>query len=399
MAFQKLSILPFLKMLPERMKRIKAASGTSLPSKDAYTPNRLAKALHPGVQYVKIVKIEDQAAGCRRYWLSPDPEKGTTALAWFSAGQYVSVRLQVGSVRLSRPYSLCSAPRQTLEGLYAITVQPVEGGLASRFIHDNWAVGTQVTLSEPLGDFTYEPLRDAPHVVAVTGGSGITPIYSLAQAIADGDEDADLTILYGTKALSDALFRQELEDLCARCSRVRLVHVLSEEQGDGCEKGFISAELIQKYAPRGDYSLFVCGPQAMRRFLDEQLPELGLPQKFIRNELFGECINPGAAPDYPGARSPEFHMTVRMAGKTYSVTAPADTTVLRSLENAGIAAPAHCRSGECGWCHSQLLGGQVYTPRALDGRREADKLYGYFHPCCSFPLSDLVIEVPPVPEY
>lgn len=399
MGIKKLSILPFLKMLPERMKRIKAFSGTSLPSKDRYAPNRLAKALHPKVQYAKVVKITEEAAGCKRYWLAPDPEKGTASLAWFSAGQYVSVRLQVGPVKLSRPYSLCSSPRQSLEGLYAITVQPVEGGLASRFIHDNWAVGTQVTLSEPLGEFTYEPLRDAPHVVAVTGGSGITPIYSLAQAIADGDEDADLVILYGTKTLSDALFRQELEALCARCSQVRLVHVLSEEQGDGCEHGFISAELIQKYAPAGDYSLFICGPQAMRRFLQEQLGHLGLRQKFIRQELFGECMDPGSAPDYPGARSPEFHMTVRMAGKTYSVTAPADTTVLRSLENAGIAAPAHCRSGECGWCHSQLLGGQVYTPGAQDGRREADKLYGYFHPCCSFPLSDLTIEVPPVPEY
>ena len=110
-------------------------------------------------------------------------------------------------------------------------------------------------------------------------------------------------------------------------------------------------------------------------------------------------MDPGEFPDYPGVSRPTFHITVRMAGRTYSVTAPADATVLRSLENAGIAAPAHCRSGECGWCHSQLLGGQVYTPRSLDGRREADKTYGYFHPCCSFPLSDLTIEVPPVPEY
>lgn len=399
MGIKKLSILPFLKMLPERIKRIKAFSGSSLPSKDRYTPNRLAKALHPQVQYAKVVKITEEAAGCRRYWLAPDEDKGTTALAWFSAGQYVSVQLQVGSVKLSRPYSLCSAPRQSLEGLYAITVQRVDGGLASQFIHDNWAVGTKVALSAPLGEFTYEPLRDAPTVLAVTGGSGITPIYALAQAIADGDEDADLTILYGTRALSDALFRQELEALCARCSRLKLVHVLSHEKHDGCENGFITAELIRKYAPQGDYSLFICGPQAMRRFLQEQLGHLGLRQKFIRNELFGECMDPGVFPDYPGASRPTFHITVRMAGRTYSVTAPADTTVLRSLENAGIAAPAHCRSGECGWCHSQLLGGQVYIPRSLDGRREADKTYGYFHPCCSFPLSDLTIEVPPVPEY
>ena len=73
-----------------------------------------------------------------------------------------------------------------------------------------------------------------------------------------------------------------------------------------------------------------------------------------------------------------------------------DTSLLRTMEAAGIAAPAHCRSGECGWCHSKLVSGEVYTPKSVDGRREADYIYGYIHPCCAFPLSDLVIEVPPM---
>ena len=68
----------------------------------------------------------------------------------------------------------------------------------------------------------------------------------------------------------------------------------------------------------------------------------------------------------------------------------------KEQEAAGIAAPAHCRSGECGWCHSKLVSGEIYAPKSVDGRREADLLYGYIHPCCSFPLSDLTIEVAPV---
>ena len=70
------------------------------------------------------------------------------------------------------------------------------------------------------------------------------------------------------------------------------------------------------------------------------------------------------------------------------------SAILRSLEANGIAAPAHCRSGECGWCHSKLCSGEVYCPKSMDGRREADYIYGYIHPCCSFPLTDLVIDVP-----
>ena len=83
-------------------------------------------------------------------------------------------------------------------------------------------------------------------------------------------------------------------------------------------------------------------------------------------------------------------------GNQQTIPARADTSLLRTMESAGIAAPAHCRSGECGWCHSRLVAGEVYTPKSVDGRREADLIYGYIHPCCAFPLSDLTIEVPPV---
>jgi len=47
---------------------------------------------------------------------------------------------------------------------------------------------------------------------------------------------------------------------------------------------------------------------------------------------------------------------------------------------------------------SRLVSGEVYTPKSADGRREADLIYGYIHPCCAFPLSDVVIDVPPVVE-
>ena len=45
-----------------------------------------------------------------------------------------------------------------------------------------------VTLSSPLGEFVYLPIRDGRTVIGVAGGSGITPFHSFAKAIADGDE-------------------------------------------------------------------------------------------------------------------------------------------------------------------------------------------------------------------
>ena len=393
---RKLNPMDFTKMNPTRQAKIESAPAAALPGLDSYVPNKIAKALHPDVQHVKVVKIEEEACNSKRYYLAPNAEKGTTSLAWFSAGQYLSVTLKIGNMTLTRPYSLASSPREALEGIYMLTIQKVEGGLASQFIHDNWHVGTEVAVSEPLGHFTYEPLRDAATVVGVVGGSSITPFRSLAKAIADGDEDCDLVIIYGSRTLADTMFQEDLKALEASCPRIKLVNVFSHEEREGYEHGFITADLIRKYAPEGEYSLFVCGPQVMRNFVDKEIETLGLRRKFIRNELFGEYFGPAKEADYPENVAPAFRVTVRIAGKEQTITASSDVSLLRSLEAAGIAAPAHCRSGECGWCHSKLVSGEVYTPKSVDGRREADYIYGYIHPCCSFPLSDLTIEVPPV---
>ena len=390
----KLNPMDFTKMNPTRQAKIEAAPAKELPATDSYVPNKIAKALHPGKQYVKVAEVVEQSADTKTFWLEANEAKGTKALAWFSAGQYLSVTLEIGSMKLTRPYSLSSSPREALAGRYGLTIKRVKDGLASNYILDNWTVGTEVTVSEPLGVFTYEPLRDAKTIIGIAGGSGITPFRSLAKAIADGDEDAEMILLYGSRTLADAVFQEEFKAL--EGPKFKLINVLSNEAQDGCEQGFITAELIKKYAPAGDYSIFLCGPQAMYEFVDKEIATLGLRKKFIRHELFGEYFNPAKEADYPKDVAPEFKITVRIAGTEQTITAPADTSILRSLEAAGIAAPAHCRSGECGWCHSKLCSGEVYCPKSVDVRREADYIYGYIHPCCSFPLSDLVIEVPPV---
>ncbi|MBT3319579.1 MAG: 2Fe-2S iron-sulfur cluster binding domain-containing protein [Clostridia bacterium] len=64
------------------------------------------------------------------------------------------------------------------------------------------------------------------------------------------------------------------------------------------------------------------------------------------------------------------------------------------IERAKVAAPSKCRTGECGYCRSRLISGDVFIPEDTDGRRAADKIHGYIHPCASFPISDIVIEIP-----
>ncbi len=393
--FKKLKGSKFIKMLPDRQERFQSAKAELPTFSDNATA--LAKALHPKKQFLKIADVRVMSEDCKTFTLVPDEEKGTTSLAYFGAGKYLTVFETINNMPITRAYSISSSPKDSLEGKYTLTIKLVEGGLMSRYIFDTWEVGTRVQVSAPAGNFEYQPLRDADTVICIAGGSGITPFVSMANAIADGDEDFNMVLLYGSRNYENILFRQELADLEKKCDKIKVVHVLSDEEKEieGTEKGFITAELIKKYAPADkEYCIFLCGPQQMYAFVDKELEKLNLPKKFVRHEMFGEFHNPASQEDYPDNVPETVKITVTIQSETQTVEGSSADTVLQILEKNGISAPARCRSGECGFCHSHLLSGKVYVPKHLEYRRLADFKFDCFHPCCSFPLTDLVIDVP-----
>lgn len=376
----------------ERAARIDAASTAAIPQLNPV--NRLAKRLHPDRQYMRIAQVTELAPDTKRFRFVPDPARGTTECAPFIAGQYLNIHLTINGMPVNRAYSISSSPKNAREGYYELTLKYVQDGLVSRYVLDNWKEGDEVELSGPAGTFYYSPLRDAKTVVCLAGGSGITPFLSLANAIADGDEDFRMILLYGSRTEDAILYRAEFDRL-AKDDRIDVIHVLSDEEKPGFEHGFISADLIRKYAPTEEpYSVFVCGPQGMYRFVDKEIEKLGLARKYVRHELFGEVHDARTQEGYPGTDLTTVKITVSIRDTTRTVTGSVYDTILQTLEKNGITVPTSCRSGECGFCHSVLKSGQVYVPKAIDGRRLADLKFGGIHPCATFPLSDLEIIVP-----
>ena len=385
----KLDMLRFKNMPKVREQAIQAAPATPLPK--TLTTNEKAKIRHPAKQEVVISEIRRNGADTKTIVLkTPDG----SPLAYYRAGQYISVSVPIGGTVTTRSYSLCSSPAWAKRGEYNITVKRDDAGFVSPYIQDNWKVGQQVTISGPQGHLYYEGLRDAKKVVALAGGSGITPFMGMAYAIRDGLEDFDLTILFGSRTAEGIVYKKELDEVCAACSKVHVVHVLSDEEREGYEHGFITADLIKKYGGDGEYSIFMCGPQAMYNFLDGEIAKLSLRRKFVRRELFGAIKDPWNQPGYPAEmRGRSFRLKVIKYGEEFDITASADEPLLTAIERAGITAPSRCRSGECGWCRSKLISGNVFIPEKTDGRRKADLDFGYIHPCSSFPTGDCVIEI------
>ena len=375
-------MLKFKNLRKNRAEMIASAEAKPLPG--TYRVNELAKRLHPAAQYLKIAEIVQETHDAKSFVLVPDEEAGTRELAPFKAGSYINVRTTLAGSVARRTYSLSSSPKEALEGKYRITVKLKEGGFLSAWLHNEAKVGDKLTATEPGGHVTHSGIRDCKKVVALAGGSGITPFMSMAKAIDEGTEDFEMTLLYGARTEADLVFRADFDAIAARCPKVKVVYVLSEEQKEGFEACFITAELIKKYAGAEQFSIYAVGPGAMCDFLDRELPKLGLAQKFIRMERTEDVCDAGEVKDYT--------LTVHYRDELHTITARSDETVLTAFERAGLAVNNKCRVGYCGFCRSRLVKGEYHANR-YEQLRIADKQFHYFHPCCSYPMSDMEIEV------
>ena len=314
----------------------------------------------------------------------------------FYAGQFMTLDFEMDGAVITRPYSISSAPFQARQedAFVEITVRRQrENGFISDYINDNVKVGDTFRGMVGLGQFYYEPLRDAKHVVALAGGVGITPFASMAKEVANGTLDMDLTILYGSVSTGDITMKEELDALTS--DRVHVVHVISGEEPDWQgERGFLTAELIKKYSAE-DTTYFICGPQVMYRFLRGELAKLEVPKKRVRFEVFGQAKDITVYEGFPQALKDEtFRLTVRRGIHEDVIPAKATESIVVALERAGIRIETACRSGECGFCRTKVLSGNVFICPENDGRRAADKDFGYVHACAAYPLSDVTVKIP-----
>lgn len=411
-----LSLSAFLKMGKRRNEIIEKSSDEPVREPKTYRANRIASSLHPTCQNLKVERIIDENPNVKSFILVPDSESKTEKPAYFTAGQYLSITVKIGEGTYSRPYSIASAPSDCISsedggksGIYMLSITKKEGGKVSPFILDNWQVGTKVKASAPLGDFVHEPIRDSRKILAIAGGSGITPFRSMIKEFVlqkgrGKSEVEEFVLLYGTQSFEDTLYLSELAGWAKECPSFKFINVLSDPNGDISlekdekvifENGFITSELIKKHAPDDKCTVFVCGPQAMYDFISNEVAKLEDTFRNIRYEL--QSVKPEAETEVREyeiilRRNPVDALNYPDDEREITIKCMSNRTILSALEDVSAAGENHCRSGICGWCRTKLISGEVYVCPDNDGRRIADYQFGYIHPCASFPRSNLVIE-------
>ncbi|MCX5146667.1 MULTISPECIES: 2Fe-2S iron-sulfur cluster-binding protein [unclassified Streptomyces] len=288
-------------------------------------------------------------------------------------GQHLTLRRSTPEgVEIRRTYSICSpAPDPAGPGPAALRVgvRLVEGGEFSTFAHKEIAAGDVLDVMVPAGRFVLEPAA-APatgHYAAIVGGSGITPVLSIAASLLAARPDARFCLVRSDRTAASTMFLDEVADLKDRFpDRFQLVTVLSrEEQEAGLPSGRLDEErlkaLLPALLPVADVTgWFLCGPYGLVVGAERALGTLGVVRTRIHEEIFHV---EDTAPPAPAAAPSHVRVTARLDGRSGTWPVRDGESLLDAVLRNRADAPYACKGGVCGTCRAFLVTGEVRMDR------------------------------------
>lgn len=310
----------------------------------------------------------------------------------FEAGQFLTLHVPIDGVIHKRAYSLCTVPS---EPSAAITIKRIAGGRVSEHLHRTMRAGASLQVLGPSGHFVAPAPSGPRHLVFFAGGSGITPVISLAETALLREPGATVTLVFGNRGRADVIFAARLAALeASHPNRLSLIHVW--EEGDGAHHtGRLDAPMVRSILASmptepGDAEHFVCGPQPMMDAVVDALRARGVASARIHQERFR---SPGAVTDARALPTEAVTVTLRRRGKAVPLTVLPNQTVLEAALAGGVSIPFSCSMGGCAACACTLVEGEMALeePNCLT---EAERAERKVLTCVGRPLGPVTLEVP-----
>ncbi|MET0286457.1 MAG: hybrid-cluster NAD(P)-dependent oxidoreductase [Polyangiales bacterium] len=323
----------------------------------------------------RVVEVRAETHDVNTYVLRPNARFKS-----FQPGSFVNIKLRIDGKSVQRSYSISSAPSP--DGLFAITVKRVEGGLVSNWLADNVKPGFVLPLSAPQGQFVL-PSERPDALLMLSAGSGITPVMSMLRQLAR-EEERPITFVHFARSPQDLIFHDELQRIAQFAPHVKLVFCV--EQGDASWQGLVgrfTQELLGEVAPNfRELDTFMCGPSGFMKAVVKTLEETGAELSRLRYERFGA--------DFDASAFIGHGQLVRFAksgGESMSTT---PRTILDEAERLGINVEWGCRAGNCGTCRCKKFSGVVTD---ITTGLESGPGEDFILPCVSIPRGAVEVEL------
>ena len=319
----------------------------------------------------------------------------------YKPGQHVPVRATIDGEDIRRTYSISSGPS---DQLLWITIKHVTEGVFSSWAHTSLKYGARLECMPPAGRFVLaETAPDgAPRrVIAVTAGSGITPVMSIIENVLVSEPDSSVTLVYGNRTVDDIIFRERLEGLKNRhLQRLQIFHVLSRDSEADVPllAGRIDGNKLERLADAlhidGRDEILLCGPDTLIKESRDALIGKGATRERIRFEYFraGPQVSqpPRSATPATAAMPVGAEVTALLDGTRRSFRVAEGEHVIDAGLAAGVRLPYSCKGGMCCTCRAKLVEGAVVMDRNFslqDWEMEA----GFVLTCQSRPTTARVV--------
>ncbi len=205
-------------------------------------------------------------------------------------GQHVDLRLTAADgYSVERSYSIASEPER--QGAIDLTVERIEDGEVSPFLHDVVVPGDRIEVRGPIGGyFVWESDVGGP-LFLVAGGSGVVPLMAMLRHRARAGSTVATRLLFSSRHYEEIIYREELDRLTASGDGLTVVHTLTRSQPSGWTsyaRRIDDRMVAEALEPLGvDARVFICGPTALVETAANGLVRLGLPPDRVRTERFG----------------------------------------------------------------------------------------------------------------
>jgi propane monooxygenase reductase component len=201
----------------------------------------------------------------------------------FIPGQYAE--LYIPGTEVHRAYSMANTPYSDERAEFIIKVYP--GGRFSGLLDGELKVGDRMKMRVPFGVFTLREKSDSD-IIFIGGGSGMAPIWSILNHMAEKGIERKATYYYGARTKKDLFYLEEMEKLAERLpGEFRFVPALSEPDDDwDGETGLITDVVNRLEGDLTGMEAYLAGPPPMIDAAEPVLMKKGVDKDAIYFDKF-----------------------------------------------------------------------------------------------------------------